>query len=110
MATVKIVNRSWRLWDSFAAENPVLVSYHWLDAQGETIVEDGLRSPLPRPVAPGETCEVAVRIQSPDEPGRLTLAIDLVHEHVTWFSRAGAPPLRIAMRVTTRGSAAPARS
>jgi hypothetical protein len=42
---------------------------------------------------------VALRIQSPPDPGRYTLAIDLVHEDVTWFSRAGVPALRIPVRV-----------
>ena len=61
-----------------------------------------LRSPLPRPIGPGESGEVALRIEPPDRPGRFTLAIDLVHEHVSWFSHVGAPPMRIAMRVTTK--------
>lgn len=98
-ATVRIVNRSWRTWDSAAEEDPVLLSYHWLDQKGGMVIEDGMRSPLPRPIAPGESATVAFRVQCPDEPGRYTLAVDLVHEHVTWFSRAGVPALRIAWRV-----------
>lgn len=98
-AVVRVVNRSWRVWDSLADDGPVFVSYHWLDAKGRMIVEDGLRSRLPRPIAPGDSCEAALRIRCPDVPGHFTLAVDLVHEHVTWFSGAGAPPLRIPLRV-----------
>jgi SAM-dependent methyltransferase len=98
-AVVHLVNRSWRLWDSLADDGPVFIGYHWLDAKGGMIAEDGLRSRLPRPIAPGESCKAALRIRCPDEPGRFTLAIDLVHEHVTWFSAAGAAPLRIPLRV-----------
>ena len=98
-AVVRVVNRSWRVWDSLAEDGPVLVSYHWLDAKGSTIVQDGLRSPLPRPLAPGDGCRVAFRVRCPDEPGRYILAVDLVHEHTAWFSRAGAPPLRVPVRV-----------
>jgi hypothetical protein len=98
-ATVRVVNRSWRVWDSLADDAPVFLSYHWLDAKSRMIVEDGLRSRLPRPIAPGDTCRAALRIRCPDEAGRYTLALDLVHEHVTWFSHAGAPPLRIPLRV-----------
>ena len=98
-ATVRIVNRSWRMWDSLVEDGPVFLSYHWLDAKGGEVVEDGLRSPLPRPIAQGESCTVAFRTQCPDQPGRYTLAIDLVHEHVTWFSRAGVPALQIPLRV-----------
>lgn len=98
-ATVCLVNRSWRIWDSFGADDPIFVSYHWLGAKGENVVEDGLRNPLPRPIAPGESCTASLRIRCPDEPGRFTLAIDLVHEHVTWFRDAGVPPLRVSVRV-----------
>jgi len=98
-ATVGVVNRSWRVWDSLAEDGPVFVSYHWLTAKGAAIIEDGLRSRLPRPIAPGDSCKAALRIRCPDEPGRFTLVVDLVHEHVTWFSHAGAPPLRIPFRV-----------
>jgi len=93
-ATVRLVNRSWRTWDSRAADTPVLLSYHWLDAGGHMAIEDGLRSPLPRPIAPGDSAVVAMRVQCPARPGRHTLVVDLVHEQVSWFSRAGVPGLR----------------
>jgi SAM-dependent methyltransferase len=96
---VSVVNRSWRVWDSLAEDGPVLISYHWLDARGRTIVEDGLRSPLPRPIPPGDSCRITLRIRCPEAPGRYTLAVDLVHEHITWFSQAGAPPLGIPLRI-----------
>jgi SAM-dependent methyltransferase len=98
-ATVRIVNRSWRVLDSFAADGPIFLSYHWLDTNGAMVVEEGLRSPLRRPIAQGENSIAAFRIQCPDEPGRYTLAVELVHEHVTWFSRAGVPALKIPVRV-----------
>jgi SAM-dependent methyltransferase len=98
-AAVRVVNRSWRVWDSAEEAGPVFLSYHWLDVKGATVVEEGLRSPLPRPIPPGESCKAALRIRCPDKPGRLTLAVDLVHERVTWFSQAGAPPLRVPIRV-----------
>jgi SAM-dependent methyltransferase len=98
-AGVRVTNRSWRTWDSLAEDGPVFISYHWLDAKGSTVVYDGLRGPLPRPLAPGDGCAVAFQIRCPDRPGRYTLAIDLVHEQTTWFSRAGVAPLRIPLRV-----------
>ena len=98
-ASVQLTNRSWHVWDSLAVDNPVFLSYHWLDGRGATAIEDGRRSPLPRPLATGDTCRAAIRIECPDAPGRYTLAIDLVHERVTWFSGAGAAPMRIPIRV-----------
>ncbi len=98
-ATVHVANRSWRTWDSQAEDTPVLVSYHWLDATGAMAVEDGLRSPLPRPIPPGDGATVALRVQCPDAPGRCTLVVDLVHEGVSWFSRAGVPGFRVPVAI-----------
>jgi SAM-dependent methyltransferase len=98
-ATVRVLNKSWRTWDSGASPSPVFVSYHWLDAQGRTLAEDGLRSPLPRPLEPGASCDVALRVQAPSVSGRCILAIDLVHEGVSWFSAGGAPALRVPVDV-----------
>lgn len=97
-ASVTITNRGWRHWDS-TADQPVLVSYHWLDTTGRAVVEDGLRNPLPRVLREGESGAIALQIQCPDAPGKYILALDLIHEHVTWFGRAGVPPLKIPVRV-----------
>ena len=97
-ARVQATNRGWREWDS-TAEGPVFLSYHWLDTTGRTIVEDGIRSPLPRIMGPGDSAVIAFQIQCPQDPGRYILAVDLVHEHVTWFSQAGVPALRVTVDV-----------
>ncbi len=99
-ATVRLLNRSWRTWDSGASPDPIFVSYHWIDPRGRTLVEDGLRSPLPRSLEPGAACDVALRIQAPAGTGRCILAIDLVHEGVSWFSAGGVPPLRVPVDIT----------
>jgi hypothetical protein len=46
-------------------------------------------------VGPGATCED----DAPPRAGRYTLAIDLVEEGVTWFSRAGARLLKVDFTV-----------
>ena len=93
-AVLTIRNRGWRPWRSDDPRGPVLASYHWLDANGAMTVEDGARTPLPRPLVPGETLSMTCHVVAPGTPGRYTLAFDLVEEGVTWFSRAGAPMLR----------------
>ena len=98
-ATVRVTNRSWRTWDSRTTETPVFASYHWLDAKGRTALEEGLRSPLPGPIAPGGTAAIALRVQCPSAPGRYTLVVDLVHEQVSWFSAAGVPGLRVPIAI-----------
>jgi SAM-dependent methyltransferase len=94
LCALTLRNRSWR-----TLQPPVFASYHWLDAKGAVAVQDGARTPLPRPVAPGADCEMTVRIDTPGTPGRYTLAVDLVEEGVTWFSGAGAPLLRRSMKI-----------
>lgn len=96
---VTLQNQSWRVWTSEVDARPILISYHWLDASRRVVDYDGLRTPLPRPVAPGEACQAAVRVKTPLRPGSYLLEIDLVEEGVSWFSAAGVPPLRLGIRV-----------
>ena len=46
-------------------------SYHWLDERGNPIVWDGLRTPLPHAVAPGERVTLALALRGPIPPGPL---------------------------------------
>jgi SAM-dependent methyltransferase len=96
---VGIRNLSWRPWTSERAERPILISYHWLDSSRRAVEYDGLRTPLPRPLAPGDACDAAVRLRTPALAGSYLLEIDLVEEGVSWFSAAGVPPLRLGVRV-----------
>jgi SAM-dependent methyltransferase len=95
-----IRSRSWRPFRSDDPRAKVLASYHWLDARGAMAVEDGVRTPLPRPLAPGETLAMTLTVTAPASAGRYTLAVDLVEEGVTWFSRAGILMSRSTVRVT----------
>jgi hypothetical protein len=99
MATVTLTNEGWDHWSS-EIEPAVFISYHWLDGHGHVVLFDGDRTPLPRKMAPGASCEAAVAVRAPSEPGRYRLAIDLVREGVTWFSQAGHPCLEIPFRIT----------
>ena len=98
-AEVTIENRSWRAWHSHGVATPVHLSYHWLDSRGHVVVSDGLRTPLPRAIAPGETATVAFRVEAPGTPGEYVLEIDLVEESVSWFTAAGVAGLRVRTRV-----------
>lgn len=95
--TLTLRNRGWR---TLSSADAIFASYHWLDRKGTVVVQDGERSPLPRAVAPGSACTITLRVGTPAAPGRYTLAVDLVEEGVTWFSDAGAPMLRRAVRVS----------
>ena len=99
---VTIRNESWRTLRSDGVSHPVFVSYRWLDRRRRPIVQEGLRSSLPRPLEPGESCHVAVRVKAPAAAGDYFLELDLVEEGVTWFSNVGVPPLRVRVSVAGR--------
>ena len=96
LCALTLRNRSWR-----TLQPPVFASYHWLDLKGGVVIQDGARTPLPRPVGPGAECEMTVRVDTPGTPGRYTLAVDLVEEGVTWFSAAGAPLARRTVLISS---------
>jgi hypothetical protein len=79
---------------------PVALSYHWLDARARLVVRyNGSRTPLPHPVAPGETVTLDAAVRAPTEPGAYILAWDMVAEHAGWFSARGAPVAEVVVTV-----------
>jgi hypothetical protein len=83
-ARVEVENAGSAAW-----REDVGCSYHWLDGLGNPIVWDGIRTPLPRPVPPGERVTVQVGVRAPMPPGRYRFALDLVAEHRAWFAELG---------------------
>ncbi len=71
--------------------NPFFLTYRWLDADRQVVVADGLRTPLGRPVAPGEEIALNAQVLLPAAPGAYILQMDMVHEFVTWFQWRGSP-------------------
>ncbi len=87
-----------RAWFSSAfARNPVMVSYHWLDAHGTVVEYDGLRTPFPRPLGPGRQATLALAVRMPYEPGEYVLACALVQEGFAWFD-ALRPDLAVCVK------------
>ncbi|MCA9661139.1 MAG: hypothetical protein KC486_22550, partial [Myxococcales bacterium] len=76
---VTVRNAGAATWGGDGADR---LSYHWFAADGVTLVErEGLRTPLPRAVAPGEAITVPIVVRGPGEGGDFVLAIDMVREH-----------------------------
>ncbi|MDK9718738.1 MAG: hypothetical protein OEL57_12660 [Trichlorobacter sp.] len=91
---VKIVlkNETDSVWCSYG-DNPVLLSYHWLNADGSMNWYDGLRTPLACEIVyADETVEEVVRVQAPDKKGHYQLILTLVQEGVCWFEDRGFTP------------------
>lgn len=101
---VRVENRGNLPWPSSASDplRPVRLAYHWLDERGRTVVYDGLRTELPRDLAPGERTTISMTVLPPRAPGSYALVIDLVREHVTWFSERGSQALTLA-HIPVRG-------
>jgi hypothetical protein len=84
-AEVEVENAGAATW-----RDDVACSYHWLDALGNPIVWDGIRTPLGRPVEPGDRLSLRIGVRAPMPPGRYRFALDLVAEHRAWFGELGS--------------------
>jgi hypothetical protein len=102
----RVTNVGNRVWPHGGVGWPaVRLGYRWLGESGETVVAEGLRTPLPAALAPGGSLLVPVDVEAPPRPGRHTLVLDLVHEHVRWFGCAveGAADVRPGLCVAILG-------
>ncbi len=70
---------------------PVSLSYHWKDAQTrQTLVQDGLRSPLITAVDPGTDQTYEATVLAPAQAGEYLLEMTLIQENVRWFEEVRA--------------------
>jgi hypothetical protein len=97
-ARLTLVNDGSATWRSRGADG-LQLAYHWLDPRGNAIVWDGLRTPFPRPVGPGESVELEAPLVAPRPPGRYVLRFDLVEEHRFWLSEVGVGTLDVDVEV-----------
>jgi len=69
----------------------IRAAYKWLTPDGYVFDGEGLRTALPHPLGPGESCLVSMNVTAPPTAGRYLLEPDLVHEHVRWFQCQSEP-------------------
>ena len=97
---ITVSNTGRLAWDS-GKEPAVAMSYHWLRAGSEEVVQfDGARTAFPVIVSPGRTVTLEANVVSPGQPGAYTLVWDVVHETRAWFSTEGVTPARTDVVVT----------
>jgi len=96
---LKIKNTGRAAWPS-SGDHPCLVSYHLLDQQKKLVRWDNTRYRLPRPVKPGESCQVSARVKAPLAAGRYFLEFDLLQEGLLWFKDEGSRTALVGLRVT----------
>jgi cell division septation protein DedD len=97
-ADIFIKNASARTWPS-KGRYVVNLAYHWLDQKGQVVVFDGLRTPLPQDLNPGESVKLKASIRAPLHPGHYTLEVTLVQEAVAWFSEKDGGQLTVPVSV-----------
>jgi hypothetical protein len=104
---VVLSNRGWLTWQSTSL--PVFaLSYHWLSADSEDVLlYDGLRTPFPDAIEPGEDVRLQARVRAPGYPGSYLLVWDVVQEHRTWLSIEGVVPGRSLVKVEGAAVAPP---
>ncbi len=96
---ITVTNAS-NFWWPAAGANPIDLSYHWVDADGNTAVWDGARTRLPNDAAPGTALTLQAALVFPTAPGSYTLSWDLVHEGIAWFSQKGVATANLAVTVS----------
>jgi len=98
LVSVSLKNTGGQEWDA----SQIRISYHWYTANATRMIDqyDGLRSPLPRNVGPGQQVTVDnVRVGAPDQEGAYLLQLTLVQEFVTWFETQGANTLTVPVTI-----------
>ena len=95
---VRVRNEGAMTWPP-GGNNPVNLTYKWLDADRNPVVADGLRTPLGREVAPLEEIALNAKLQFPSGGGEYILQMDMVQEFVTWFQWKGSPVYEVQVRV-----------
>jgi O-antigen ligase/polysaccharide polymerase Wzy-like membrane protein len=106
---VTVTNTGRLAWDSTAAP-PIVLSYHWLGADGDRFVTfEGARTPFAAIVEPDDSVVVGARVRPPRQPGRYRIEWDLVQEGRLWFStEPGAARQMSRVSITGDEAEAPA--
>lgn len=86
----RVINRSGQAWRG-TQFHPLNLSYHWLNEAGETVIFDGLRTPLPD-IAAGASVDVTLSVEAPRVPGRYRLVVVPVQEAHAWLDEKGFTP------------------
>ncbi|PRQ08820.1 sulfatase-like hydrolase/transferase [Enhygromyxa salina] len=87
---LELQNLGTETWSEASGDH---LAYHWLDADGEIVDFDGLRTNFAQPVAPGERVRVTAKIRGPERAGRYRLQWEMVREHERWYG----PPVELAL-------------
>ncbi|MBN1426143.1 hypothetical protein JXA88_16455 [Candidatus Fermentibacteria bacterium] len=80
-------------------DGPFKLGYRWQDEKGNEIEKLGGRARPQKDVPAGQMAFFKARVNAPATPGTYYLVWDMVEEQVTWFSKKGASPVKVAVAV-----------
>ena len=78
-------NRGDEWWPRGDVPPYIRLGARWLDGGSGAAAAPEARAVFTETVRPGQATRVMLRVVAPPDPGRYTLEVDLVHEHVRWF-------------------------
>ena len=100
--TVAIKNVSPVAWPpvDLSGVHPIRLGNHWLGETGEVLVRDDARAKLEHELRPQEGTELQLTVNTPANPGRYLLELDMVQEGISWFGDRGSEVIRIPAKIT----------
>jgi len=96
---VSVTNKSTATWDSKDKDHPVFLSYHLLNAKGEMMEYDNVRTSMNRRIGTDESVIVDLMVKAPSNKGDYYLEVDVVKEKVAWFKNKGSKTIRIPLSI-----------
>jgi len=101
MINVKVKNISTQIWQNYDYTDlfSLNFSYHWLDVDGNVVIFDGIRTPMPHLVKPNTEVDFSAKVQAPSKSGNYVIELDLVRESITWFAQKGSETVKINVKV-----------
>jgi hypothetical protein len=100
---VSVKNVSHSLWlapERSGGDFRLSVGNHWLDQNGDSVVNDDGRGAISNDVPPGGTTTVPLVINAPRRAGEYLLEVDMVQEGASWFALKGSHTWRGRVIVT----------
>ena len=94
---ILVINKSTATWDSKDKDHPVFISYHLLNAKGEMVEHDNIRTSFNKRIGTGESATVDLMVNSPSKNGGYYIEVDIVKEKVTWFKNKGSKTILIPL-------------
>jgi len=96
---VSVTNKSTATWDSKDKDHPVFISYHLLNAKGEMVQQDNIRTSFNKRIGTDESVRVDLMVNAPSKKGEYYLEVDMVKEKVAWFKNKGSKTICIPLSI-----------